>query len=973
MKIVRDNALSAFIFFLLCFSYATAVALLFQKFLLPLAGGLHSGQGLLQGDSAYFHSVAVDLAERIRAHGWSQWQLYPATGATGNVSLLAGLYVWFGADPSLMVPVNAALHALSGTLLFMIGRLLWPGRVGILAGLAAGTLFVVFPSALNWYGQLHKDGFAIAGAALILYAWVLSESERLEWRQAVVAMGCVIAGAALEIVVRPYNLLLILAGVLAMLVVKVVLAWPQRRVSFTGRSFVLQLVLVTLVTCAVIVSPRTGAGEQSYAEWDPPTATTATTAAAAAATTAAAAAAAAWKWQPSSWIPQNVEKYIEVLARTRAGLISYNLSIQAGSLYDADRLPASTLEVLAYAPRALQIALFAPFPVHWLEKLSALRMLAIGETAVWYLIVPGLLLAAWLGRSLKLGMVAVFALSLLVFYGTTSANIGTLYRVRYFYLFLMLLIGLAGWLLYFERRGWLARAAAAWARKASVPVVVGGQMRQARTNLVASGVVVALVTGLGFVGLFLRDVLMARYFGLGAELDAFVVASVVPMFLVAVLSVPLSTSIVPGFLRVRERFSMFAAQALVRKIGLFYLVCAVVLAGILGLMGSYLLDMVGWTAQHPDKAALTQVLILWMLGIFVISGLITLANGLLNAMGHSVVPAAAQVIVPLVAIAGLLVFGRSHGVLAVAVAMLAGQLINLFIVHLVLTKQGVALWSLRSGYPDSVDDAVSPRPFVGQYLPLVVAAIFMQFALPVATAMAAALPEGSVAALGLGSKMTVFMTGLIGAAIASVVLPYFSQQMAQNRLLDARRELSFLLLAGTIVAIPFTLMLHIVSEPLVRLVFEGGLFKSADAEVVSRVMAYGVLQLPFFVVNMILLKFAIASHHSGRVMLAALVGLVVLMGLSMMLMNRMGAPGLALAMALSVAVTAGSMLLLFCRLGDVDWMDMIFIGANWMLFFAAVVCLHYESFPGLLASCLAFALLLFGEYVRTHERTGIAA
>jgi putative peptidoglycan lipid II flippase len=362
-----------------------------------------------------------------------------------------------------------------------------------------------------------------------------------------------------------------------------------------------------------------------------------------------------------------------------------------------------------------------------------------------------------------------------------------------------------------------------------------------------------------------------------------------------------------------------------------------------------------------------------MLGIFVISGLVTLANGLLNAMGHPVVPAAAQVIVPVVAIAALLLFGHSHGVLAVAVAMLAGQLVNLFIVHLVLSKQGVALWSWQG--PDKAD-VVSLRSFVGQYLPLVAAALFMQLALPVATVMAATLPEGGVAALGLGSKVTLFMTGLIGAAIASVVLPYFSQQMAQNRLLDARRELSFLLLAGTIVAIPFTLMLHVVSEPLVRLVFEGGLFKSADAELVSRVMAYGVLQLPFFVVNMVLLKFAIASHHSGRVMLAALMGLVVLMGLSMMLMNRMGAPGLALAMALSVAVTAGSMLLLFCRLGDVEWMDMVFIMANWMLFFAAVVCLHYESLPGLIASCLAFVLLLFGEYVRTmrmREYAGIAA
>lgn len=38
-------------------------------------------------------------------------------------------------------------------------------------------------------------------------------------------------------------------------------------------------------------------------------------------------------------------------------------------------------------------------------------------------------------------------------------------------------------------------------------------------------------------------------------------------------------------------------------------------------------------------------------------------------------------------------------------------------------------------------------------------------------------------------------------------------------------------------------------------------------------IAYGTLQLPFFVINVLLLKFAIATRHSGRVMLASIIGL----------------------------------------------------------------------------------------------------
>jgi len=233
------------IVFLLFFSYATAVALLFQKFLLPLVGAVHHGQGLVEGDSAYFHSVAVDLAERIRQYGWSEWRIYPTHAATGNVALLGALYVWFGEDPSLMVPVNAAIHALTGTLVFQLGRLIWPGRVGSLAGMIAGSLYIVFPSSLNWYGQIHKDGFAIAGTALVVVAWVLAETmDRIERRRVVIAVVTVLVGVGLLVFVRPYNLMLVLGGLLVMLAFKFVMAWKNYKSREFQSTLALQLFLV---------------------------------------------------------------------------------------------------------------------------------------------------------------------------------------------------------------------------------------------------------------------------------------------------------------------------------------------------------------------------------------------------------------------------------------------------------------------------------------------------------------------------------------------------------------------------------------------------------------------------------------------------------------------------------------------------------------------------------------------------------
>ena len=86
--------------------------------------------------------------------------------------LLAALYVIFGNDPMVIIPVNAAVHATSGLFIFLMARLLWPGKVGTYSGIITASLFIVFPSALNWYAQIHKDGFAILGMLIIFYSWL---------------------------------------------------------------------------------------------------------------------------------------------------------------------------------------------------------------------------------------------------------------------------------------------------------------------------------------------------------------------------------------------------------------------------------------------------------------------------------------------------------------------------------------------------------------------------------------------------------------------------------------------------------------------------------------------------------------------------------------------------------------------------------------------------------------------------------
>ena len=927
---------------ILFFCFATSAALLFQKLLLPLVPSLHAGSGLLDGDSTYFHSVAVEVADRIRRLGWSEWSFYPGPGATGNVAILSALYALFGNDPSLIVPINAAVHALGGVLIYRIGCALAPGRTGAGAGIVSAVLFVMFPSALNWYGQVHKDGFVITGMLLAIWSWLWLRGRAADRRGALVVVASTLAAALLIAFVRPYNLILLTAAMSAVFCVALVAA--ARRLQAERRHLA-----VYLVSLAILAGstgwPKFHDVEEQYG---------------------LTTTVVGWNWERTHWLPYWADGKLEMTARTRARFIGSGIEERAGSMIDVEDKPNSAIKLLAYAPRAIQIALFAPFPAQWLEKISPARLVSVLETLTWYLIAPGALIAVYRLWSARILMAMCFALSFLYVYGLAIPNVGTLYRVRYPYLFLFITLGVIGWLHVLDR-WWPAPDT-----RRNVPgpdtgaALLSDPARgPSRSALFGAGIAVAALTGAAYVGLFLRDIILARWFGLGPELDAYFLATAIPMFLVAVMSIPLGTMMVPLFLSVREQASAAAAQRLISRVSAAYLLVATAAAASLFLGITPLLETVGWSGA-PDKVALARELLIWMLPILVLSGLVVLGNALLNALGYYLVPAMAQLAVPVLSILALVLFGAPYGIAAAIAGMLAGQGVNLWLVSNALRKLGYSVRPALHGPCAEWNSAVR------QYVPLATAALLVNLTAPVNLGMASTLTEGSTAALGLGNKIVFFVTGLVAAGVATVILPHFSAFMARRRLLDARNELALFLLAGTVITIPFAIVAFVGSEALVKLAFQGGAFGESDVGSVARIMSYGIIQLPFFTINLLILKFAVATRSAGRVLVASLLALCLNIALNAVLMDKHGATGIALAATIACALSAGCMLLLFQRLGHVSWVDLVTIGLTWMPYITFIVCLQYQSYAGVVVSTLALVMLLYGHWGRLVRWRGAA-
>ncbi len=152
------------------FVYAVLAGLALQLIALPYVfPQLHAGNGLLAGrDWVGFHAQAVVEAQRILQDGWSEFRLRPDTD-NSIVGIIAFFYVLFGPNPWVLLPLNAAMFATGGAALFSILKQLdLEDEEAIIAILP----YLLFPSSLLQYGQIHKDVFCTAGVLVVLWTWV---------------------------------------------------------------------------------------------------------------------------------------------------------------------------------------------------------------------------------------------------------------------------------------------------------------------------------------------------------------------------------------------------------------------------------------------------------------------------------------------------------------------------------------------------------------------------------------------------------------------------------------------------------------------------------------------------------------------------------------------------------------------------------------------------------------------------------
>jgi putative peptidoglycan lipid II flippase len=350
-----------------------------------------------------------------------------------------------------------------------------------------------------------------------------------------------------------------------------------------------------------------------------------------------------------------------------------------------------------------------------------------------------------------------------------------------------------------------------------------GLQRIARSaTLVMLGMVLSNLIGL------VRTTLVASAFGTGPALDSFWAANRVPELIFnLVAGGALASAFLPTYTDFLVRKDRAGADRLVSAIATWLFVCLSASSLLCALWAEPILQWLivpGFSADQVHATAGLLRILLLSPALFGISGLLM---GVLNAHQRFFFSALAPMFYPLGQIFGAVVLAPTMGVAGLAWGAVLGACLH-------LTVQLPAWFALRSRFRPTWG---AGQPAVGQVMRLMTPRLIGQSAVQlnftVNTILASTQPFGSITALQLAWSLMMMPEIAIAQAAAVAALPSFSAQASRGEL-DALRTSMVSLLRGVFfLALPASVGLIFLGEPLVRLIFERGQFNARSTEMVT--------------------------------------------------------------------------------------------------------------------------------------------
>jgi len=410
---------------------------------------------------------------------------------------------------------------------------------------------------------------------------------------------------------------------------------------------------------------------------------------------------------------------------------------------------------------------------------------------------------------------------------------------------------------------------------------------------------------------FVRDMVLARYFGASGETDAFFLAFKIPNFMRRLFAEgSFSLAFVPVLSEVRASGDQRALKDLVDHVSGTLAGILLVLTAI-GVIAAPLVLAIfapGWLHDGRPEFWLAADMLRITFPYILLISLTALAGGILNTFDRFLVPALTPALlnVSLIAAAVLLSARMEIPVMALAWGVLFAGIAQLLIQAPALVRLGL-LPRPRWGWRHS-----GVRRILKLMIPTLIGSSVAQVNLLLDMVIATFLVSGSVSWLYYSDRLLEFPLGVFGVALSTVILPNLSRKFATKNPQAFSATLDWALRLALLITLPAALGLAVLATPILVTLFQYQAFQMSDVAMSALSLSAYATGLPAFIAVKVLAPGFFARQDTKTPVKIAITAMVSNMVLNLVFVGSLLAigfkgphTGLALASSAAAYINAG--------------------------------------------------------------------
>ncbi len=456
-------------------------------------------------------------------------------------------------------------------------------------------------------------------------------------------------------------------------------------------------------------------------------------------------------------------------------------------------------------------------------------------------------------------------------------------------------------------------------------------------NLFKTTATISLFTFISRITGLAREMLIASYFGVSDQTDAFFVAFRIPNLLRRLFAEgAFSQAFIPVLGEIKNLHGDDQAKKLALKVAyaLSFLLIFITLIGVIS--SSWIVwVMTGGFNENIDKYELTVQMTQWMFSYIFFISLVALSSGVLNIFSQFKVPAVTPVLLNLSFIFCTVALTPhiEEPIWALVIAVILGGFSQLILQVLSLKKLGV--FNVIKKLPKNpleklfeISRDKNVRKIITLMLPATLAVSVAQISLIINTNIAARLESGSVSWLSFADRIMELPTALLGVALGTVLLPNLTKAWTQKDNNKISSLIDWGLKLVVFFCIPSAFALAVLAGPIASVIFHYGVFSDNDLIMSSKAISAYSIGIIGLVAIKILAPGFYAKQDIKTPVKIAIVTLILTQILNFFFVPLFAHTGLALAISLAALFNASMLLLVLIKTGVYkpknDWIKFLF-------------------------------------------------